>query len=445
MTFPNQEYPVLNYSLFENYKPAYDTEHPIQDVFLGNVVFRSSRIIFPDLSLLRSAMPSTTSPVSVSVTAGAAVWTGLIGLAVAMGIGRFAFTPLLPLMQQDASLTLVQGGWLATANYVGYLTGAAICISAPPRPARSVQWGLVSIAVSTLGMAVINNFWLWFMLRFLAGAASAFVLVGVSAWAMPILAHLQKGALSGSVFSGVGIGICFAGLVSLVAGVAAWGSRATWIVLGLTAAVFSLVLWRQLAADAARVSSAGEETHTSLSLQAWIAVLCYGAFGYGYIIPATFLPTLVREAIANPSVFGWVWPVFGAAAAISTVLAVRIFPAHSPRRLWIYGQGVLAVGVIAPVFAANVYVLMFSALCVGGTFMVITMAGVQEARRLGGTQGPRLIAAFTAAFALGQVIGPLTVNLFHGDLVQPSVLAAVVLLASSFMLASSARASVDTG
>ena len=77
--------------------------------------------------------------------------------------------------------------------------------------------------------------------------------------------------------------------------------------------------------------------------------------------------------------------------------------------------------------------------------MVITMAGVQEARRLGGTQGPRLIAAFTAAFALGQVIGPLTVNLFHGDLVQPSVLAAVVLLASSFMLASSARASVDTG
>jgi MFS family permease len=229
MMFLNQEYPVLNYSLFENYKPAYYPEHPIQDVFL-EMVFRSSRIIFPDLSLLRSAMPSTTSPVSVSVTAGAAVWTGLIGLAVAMGIGRFAFTPLLPLMQQDASLTLVQGGWLATANYVGYPTGAAICISAPPRPARSVQWGLVSIAVSTLGMAVINNFWLWFMLRFLAGAASAFVLVGVSAWAMPILAHLQKGALSGSVFSGVGIGICFAGLVSLVAGVAAWGSRATWIV-----------------------------------------------------------------------------------------------------------------------------------------------------------------------------------------------------------------------
>ena len=64
-----------------------------------------------------------------SPTAGAAVWTGLIGLAVAMGIGRFAFTPLLPLMQHDAGVSLVQGGWLATANYAGYLIGASICIS----------------------------------------------------------------------------------------------------------------------------------------------------------------------------------------------------------------------------------------------------------------------------------------------------------------------------
>ena len=79
-------------------------------------------------------------------TAGAAVWTGLVGLAVAMGIGRFAFTPLLPLMQQDAGVSLVQGSWLATANYVGYLVGALICISSPPAPARAIQWGLVSIA-----------------------------------------------------------------------------------------------------------------------------------------------------------------------------------------------------------------------------------------------------------------------------------------------------------
>lgn len=390
-------------------------------------------------------MSSTTAHTTVSTpTAVAAVWTGLIGLAVAMGIGRFAFTPLLPLMQQDVGLTLVQGSWLATANYVGYLAGAVICISAPPHPARAILWGLISIAVVTLGMALTNNFWLWLMLRFLAGAASALVLVGVSAWAMPILSHLGKAVWSGRIFSGVGIGICFAGLVSLIAGVTAWGSRATWVLLGAIAFAFTFALWRRLAADAAQPPVAAKGGHTPLSRQAWIAALCYGAFGYGYIIPATFLPVLAREVITNPEIFGWVWPVFGAAAAVSTALAVRFFPGHSPRRLWAYGQWVLAIGVIAPVLATNLYVLLFSALCVGGTFMVITMAGVQEARRMGGAQGPRLIAAFTAAFALGQIVGPLTVNLFHGNLTWPSLLAAFALAASNLTLGLSARASGDT-
>ncbi len=370
--------------------------------------------------------------------------TGLIGLAVAMGIGRFAFTPLLPLMQQDAGLSLVQGSWLATANYAGYLVGAILCIFAPPAPARAIQWGLLSIAVVTLGMGLTDGFLLWFVLRFLAGAASAFVLVGVSAWVMPILARLQKPAWSGRVFSGVGVGICFAGLISLMAGIAVVGSRTTWVVLGVIAAFFTLTLWHQLANDGPQVVSVMRPGRARLSRQAWLGALCYGAFGYGYIIPATFLPALAREAITNPAVFGWVWPVFGAAAAVSTALAARCLPMLSPRRLWAYGQLVLAIGVIAPVFAVNLYMLMFAALCVGGTFMVITMAGIQEARRLGGAQAPRLIAVYTAAFALGQIVGPLTVSLFHSDgLARPSLFAAIVLVASSLTLVLSARSSGD--
>src|SRR5947209_8137905 len=90
-------------------------------------------------------------------TAGAVVWTGLVGLAVAMGIGRFAFTPLLPLMQQDAGVSLVQGSSLATANYVGYLVGSVICLAWPPAPERAVRWGLVSIALFTLAMGMTHE------------------------------------------------------------------------------------------------------------------------------------------------------------------------------------------------------------------------------------------------------------------------------------------------
>ena len=60
-------------------------------------------------------------------------FAGLAALAVAMGIGRFAFTPLLPMMQDDAGVSLAQGGYLASANYLGYLAGALWAM----RPARA--------------------------------------------------------------------------------------------------------------------------------------------------------------------------------------------------------------------------------------------------------------------------------------------------------------------
>lgn len=384
-------------------------------------------------------------PLSTPPTVMTAVLTGMTGLAVAMGIGRFAFTPLLPVMQQDVGLPLAQGSWLATANYAGYLVGAAICMIVAMRPAWTIRWGMLSTAAFTLGMGLTSNFALWFALRFLAGAASAFVLVGVSAWTMSILARRVEPGWSGPVFSGVGIGICLSGLICLGAGAVALGSRATWILFGSIAALCTLLLWRRLAKDAGPVWSGGEPERGRLSGHARLCVACYGAFGYGYIIPATYLPALAREVIPDPSVFGWVWPALGAAAAISTAIAARCLPRLSPRRLWAYSQLVLAIGVIVPICAANLLALMIAALCVGGTFVVITMAGIQEARRLGGGHAARLIAMKTTAFAFGQIAGPLTVSLFHeSGLVVPSVIAASALVASSASLGLSARSSGDT-
>src|SRR5580704_13834850 len=159
-------------------------------------------------------------------SATVAVTVGLLALASAMGIGRFSLTPILPLMQHDMGLTFAQGGWLATANYLGYLVGALICM-----------------AFLTVAMALSRSPLLWFAFRFSAGVASAFVLVGVSAWAMPILARCNKGQWSGFVFAGVGIGIVFAGLVGLAAGLDAWGSRSAWIVMGVVAAALAFFLW----------------------------------------------------------------------------------------------------------------------------------------------------------------------------------------------------------
>jgi predicted MFS family arabinose efflux permease len=327
-----------------------------------------------------------------------------------MGIGRFSLTPLLPLMQQDADLSLTVGSWLATGNYVGYLVGAVACILMTPRPAPAVRWGLVGVGLTTLLMGFSQGPALWLVLRFLAGMASAFVLVGTSAWAMPILRQHGREDWAAHVFSGVGIGIAFAGLFGLAAGIDAWSSRATWIVLGIVAVVLAVLLWRPLGADLPQAQAGGQGPR-ALPRPALIAAACYAAFGFGYIIPATFLPALARGYIDNPAMFGLVWPVFGAAAALSTFASCLFGRGLTPRQLWMRAKWVLSAGVLAPAIAVNVPTLLLSAVCVGGTFMIITMAGIREALRLGGAPASLAVGVMTAAFGAGQIGGPLTVSL----------------------------------
>ena len=370
------------------------------------------------------------SPASVAATAG------LLALASAMGIGRFSLTPILPLMQHDMGLTLAQGSWLATGNYLGYLAGALVCMAWMPRPVPAIRLGLVGVAAFTLAIGLSHWLPLWFAFRFSAGVASALVLVGVSAWAMPILARHNKERWSGGVFAGVGVGIALAGLLGLAASIQAWGSRPTWVALGLAAAVLAALLWKPLAMEGMPQASA-PRVAVRMPRRALVAAACYGLFGYGYIIPATFLPALARGYIDDPVMFGWIWPLFGAAAAISTLAAARLGRRLTPRRLWTSAQWVLAAGVLAPVVAVNMMTLLFAAICVGGTFMVITMAGITELLRIGGPQAARGVGMMTAAFAVGQIAGPLTVSLFAGSgnaFQVPSIIAASALVVGNFVL-----------
>ena len=175
----------------------------------------------------------------------------------------------------------------------------------------------------------------------------------------------------------------------------------------------------------------------------WLLIGCYGIFGFGYIIPATFLPSLARQLLADPAVFGWTWPVFGLAAAVSTIAASLIMRKATPRCVWAIGQVVMAAGVVAPVIVASVGTLLFAAIAIGGTFMVLTMAGMQEARHVASEAAPRLIAAMTAAFAVGQLLGPILVSVLpvgaHALRRRASIAAAVLLVASAAALGASRR------
>ena len=363
---------------------------------------------------------------------------GLSSLAAAMGIGRFAFTPLLPLMQKEFGVTLQQGAWLATANYLGYLFGAIASFRLMPRPGAAVRYALVVVAVTTAAMAMTEAQWVWTGLRFTAGVASAFALVGASAWTLNRLSALGRSDMSGWVFSGVGIGIVIAGVVTLTVGSLGQGTAVAWLMLGACAAMVAIAGWTSLDDGAALSAAPPGKASAPLSLSDWSLIICYGAFGFGYIIPATFIPTIARTLVDDARVFGWAWPFFGAAAAASTVLAMRYFRKTPSRTVAVWSLLVMAIGVVMPAIAPSIEVIIFSSFCVGGTFMVMTMAGFQEARRISSSSPTRLIAAMTAAFAVGQLVGPMLVGVAsRGDssVALPSLIAFGVLIAAALVLA----------
>jgi MFS family permease len=364
--------------------------------------------------------------------------SGLVALAIAMGIGRFAFTPILPMMQQDSGLSVTDGGWLASANYLGYLVGALGAMRVHARPGVAVRGGLVAIAATTLAMAFHAGFPAWLVLRFAAGIASAWVLVHLSALAAGQLEHSGRADLGGVLYAGVGAGVMYAGLACLILLQARATSDQAWIVLGISALVGTVPVWLVVPAGTHAPAAARHAGGVPGLRRDLRYILCYGAFGVGYIIPATFLPVMARTAVPDPVLFGWAWPAFGAASVLSTLVAARLAQAFGARRVWAGANVVMAVGVLIPIVLPGLAGVVVAALCVGGTFMVITMLGLQEARRLAGADARRLMAAMTAAFAVGQIVGPLLVSglvRYSSGFAYALGLAALPLLAAGAALA----------
>jgi MFS family permease len=364
---------------------------------------------------------------------------GMAALAVMMGIGRFAFTPIFPMMATESGLSVSVGISLASANYAGNLLGAVSAIVVRVPAARAIRWGLVAIGVTTLAMGLEHRLAVWLALRAITGFATAWVLVFVSAWSLERLAPCGRPFFTSAVFAGYGVGFTVAGGVCLLLMRAHASAADAWIIFGVLALGVALVTWPVFGrATTASTEHGSPDAHRPRWNLDWIRlVLAYGAFGFGYIIPATFLPLIARKAVADPLLFGWVWPIFGLAAAGSTFAVTRLSRSLGDRRVWSLGHLVLAVGVGLPVTAPGFVPVVVSALLVGGTFTVITMVGFQEARTVAGRRARPLIAAMVTAFGVGQIAGPaLARYLGRGNeaLSEPLVAACAVLAVSAWML-----------
>jgi len=341
----------------------------------------------------------------------------MVSLAVAMGIGRFAFTPVLPMMLSDGTIDLQSGSWLATANYLGYWLGAIACALQPWfwkrvlrgqafSMVRAVRLGLALTVVLTCAMAV---HWplAWPLLRWGAGVASALVFVYTSGWCLARLAAAGAPQLGGIIYVGPGLGIVISGLsASAMVGlqVPAW---AAWGVFGVLALLLTLLVWWRFESPKTVASApSGAPLAAGRQGSTGVLVLAYGLAGFGYIISATFLPVIARQALPSSVWQDLFWPLFGLAVSFGAVLTTRLPDRWDRRYLLMACYTMQATGVLLAVWLPTLAGFALSSVLVGLPFTAISLFAMQEVRRVQPQSAPAYMGALTAAYGLGQIAGP---------------------------------------
>jgi predicted MFS family arabinose efflux permease len=371
---------------------------------------------------------------------------GLLAMAAALGIGRFVYTPILPVMLDALAWSKADAGLVASANFLGYLAGAVIA-GWPVFAADARKWLLIALAVSaatTLGMGLPADVYAIMALRFAGGVASAFVIVCASTVVLDRLAAAGRSDLAAIHFAGVGAGIFVSAAAVAVSNANGAGWQSLWLVSGVLAALAALlvaILLRPASDSALQRPSAAAGSTRPAPLK---MIAAYGLFGFGYVITSTFLVTIVRQSPAIEPLEPLIWMLFGVAAVPSVPLWQWIGHRIGLTQAYAAACIVEAAGVAASVNSATASGVCAAAVLLGGTFMGLTALGLMSGRVLAGGGPQRVISLMTVSFSVGQMIGPAVAGFLAentGSLRVASLLAAAALVLAALLAARSAPTS----
>jgi predicted MFS family arabinose efflux permease len=370
---------------------------------------------------------------------------GMTAMAVGMGVGRFIYTPILPVMVEALGMTTSQAGLVASANYLGHLVGALLASLSWFGGSR-YRYMIAALALNALGllaMGATDAFAIHLFLRFIVGIAGAFVLVFSAALVFDRLAVLGRAGLSSWHFGGAGAGIAISAAVIalLIAEGASW--RALWYASGLMAlAGLAACVWLIPSAEPADANGeVAPKLPNSFALRAMIAA--YGLFGFGYVITATFIVAIVRDAPEVRFLEPYVWALFGLAATPTGALWMWVGRRFGMFHAYAAACFVQAIGIAASILWVSPAGVIAAVLFLGGTITGVTALGLIAIRDLSTIDPRSNIAVATGMFGIGQIIGPSFAGFLHdwlGSFVIPSLTAAATLLiAAGLSLAAAAH------
>ncbi|MFL0807927.1 MAG: YbfB/YjiJ family MFS transporter [Oceanobacter sp.] len=366
--------------------------------------------------------------------------SSVLGMMVTVGIARFAYTPMIPEMTQGIGLSESVAGYLASANYAGYLIGALL-ISRLQNIRLKVmlyQLGLAGAVITTVAMAYTTQEWLWYVLRFLAGLSSAAgVLLGAGLLMLWLLRHQQKPEL-GVFFSGLGLGIALTALISEVI-----STRFTWDEqwqIYAAAGLFLLIpvrLWMpdfHTSAMTAKSASAPVRRHPQFMLTLQMAYFCAGA---GYVVSATFLVAIARSTPSLADSSNGLWLVVGLSAALGCWLWDLYVRRVGDWPALLLAYVLNGLSVLMLLIGDDFWLVMLSAIIYGASFIGIVSMMLALVGRLYPANPSRPMSHLTFSYGLAQMIAPAITGYLaeqQGDYQQGLLLTAVVMGVGTVLL-----------
>ena len=332
---------------------------------------------------------------------------GLCCMLVGVGLGRFAYTPILPLMISEHWLTSLQAGYLGAINFLGYLLGAIlgrICIQWLGS-LRTIQYALIACTMSFfLCMLSFGSFWLDFW-RAVAGFGGALLMITAPTLIFPHVPPHLKGRVGGIIFSGVGIGIVISGIVVPFTGLI--GLRLTWFVVGFIALLALLFAWFNLPKVETHEQSKVQSLLASLPEFKWPVILLTIAYFFGAIgfTPhSLFLVACIQFYFHYSSIFGGLcWALFGIGAVIGTI-SFGFLADHLGVAKCFAGAYVLATALIACILSTdNMIIIAITSFLMGMLFLsTVSLAAAELSQLVTHHAYAALWGVLIVSFAVGQ-------------------------------------------
>ncbi|MDD2664166.1 MAG: YbfB/YjiJ family MFS transporter [Dechloromonas sp.] len=366
---------------------------------------------------------------------------GIFSLILALGVARFAYTPMLPLMQQQAGLGVAAAGWLAAVNYAGYLAGALVAslIGDLVLKDRLYRIGMVVAIGSTALMGLTTDPAVWALSRFLAGLSSAAgMLLGTGLILNWLIRHEHRSEL-GIHFAGIGLGIAgCAAVVELLGHYLDW--QAQWLALSALGGLLLIPALAWLPApDRSGVSRSGvpleDRPPSPLFLRLFMAA--YFCAGVGYVVSATFIVAIVDQLPGLAGRGNLVFLAIGVGAAPACINWDLIARRTGELNALILAALLQIVGILLPVAVGGLAAALFGALLFGGTFigmvsLVLTMAG-----RFYPTRPAKMMGRMTLSYGAAQILAPALTGwlaIHYGGYAAGLYLAAGVMVVGTLLL-----------